>query len=85
MAIVRVDVPVPPDAKGTDVGLNMKVSPVTGEVVVAARLTLPAKPFILDAVIVEVAELPATKLAGAAGLAEMLKSGPTTVTVTVVE
>ncbi len=72
--IVRVDVPVPPAVKVTGVMLNEKVRPVTGRVVDAARFTLPAKLFTLVSVMVEVAELPATKLAGFAALAEILKS-----------
>ncbi len=70
--IVRVDVPVPPAVKVTGFTLNEKVRPVTGE---AARSTLPAKLFRLVSVMVEVAELPATKLAGVAVLAEIVKSG----------
>ncbi len=70
--IMRVDVPVPPAVKVTGFTLKEKLRLVTGE---AARFTLPAKLFRLVNVMVEVAELPATKLAGVAALAEMLKSG----------
>ncbi len=73
--IVRVDVPVPPAVRVTGFMLNEKVTPVTGAVVKAARFTLPAKPFRLVSVMVEVAELPATKLAGVVALAEIVKSG----------
>ncbi len=73
--IVRVEVLVPPAVKVTGLGLNMKVRPVTGEVVDAARSTLPAKLYRLASVMVEVAELPATMLAGVAAFAEILKSG----------
>jgi hypothetical protein len=73
--IVRVDIPVPPAVSVTGFTLNEKVRPVTGAAVDAARFTLPAKLFWLVSVMVEVAELPATKLVGVAGLAEMLKSG----------
>lgn len=73
--IVRVDVPVPPAVRVTGFTLNEKVRPVTGAVVDAARFTLPAKLFRLVSVMVEVAELPATKLAGVVALAEILKSG----------
>ncbi len=83
--IVRVDVPVPPAGKVTGFMLNEKVRPVTGAVVEATRLTLPAKLFRLVSVMVEVAELPAARLAGVAALAEMPKSGATTVTATVAE
>jgi hypothetical protein len=73
--IARVEVPVPPAIRGTGFGLNENVRPVTGAVVDAARFTFPAKLFKLVSVMVEVAELPPTKLAGVAALAEMLKSG----------
>ena len=73
--IVRVEVPVPPAVRVTGFTLNEKVRPVTGAVVDAARFTPPAKPLRLFSVTVEVAELPATKLAGVAALAVMLKSG----------
>ncbi len=81
--IVRVDVLVPPAVKVTGFMLNEKVRPVTGAVVDAARFTPPAKLFRLVSVMVEAAELPATRLAGVTAVAEMLKSGPTTVTATV--
>ncbi len=71
--IVRVDGAVPPAVKVTVLGLNEKVRPITGTVVDAARVTLPAKLFRLVTVMVEVAVLPATKLAGVAALAEILK------------
>lgn len=73
--IVRVDVPVPPAVRVTGFTLNEKVRPATGAVLDAARFTLPAKLFRLVSEMVEVAELPATKLAGVVALAEILKSG----------
>ncbi len=73
--IMRVDVPVPPAVRVTGFTLKEKVRPATGAVVDAARFTLPAKLFRLVSVMVEVAELPATKLAGVAAPAEILKSG----------
>ena len=72
---MRIDVPVPPATRVTGFVLNDKVKPVTGTVVDAARFTSPAKLFRLVSVMVEVAELPATKLAGVVALAEILKSG----------
>ncbi len=73
--------PVPPAVKATGFTLKVKDRPVTGVAVDAARLMLPVKPRLFN-VMVEVAELPATKLAGVAALAAMVKSG-TTVKVTV--
>jgi hypothetical protein len=63
------------------VGAKAKVIPVAAGANVAESATLPVKPR-LFAVIVEVADPPAVKLAGDAPLAEIAKS-PTTVTVTV--
>ncbi len=80
MAMVAVEVRMEPGDNNTGLGLNEVVRPVTEER--TERVTLPAKP-VLVRVIVEVAELPATKLAGEAGVAETVKS-PVTVTVTLV-
>jgi len=68
VAIVRVDVPDEPGVRLILVGANANVIPVAAGETVAERATLPVKPR-LFAVIVEVAELPATKLAGVAALA----------------
>jgi hypothetical protein len=81
VAIVSVDVAVEPAVRLTLVGANVKVIPVATGDTVADNATLPVKPRLL-AVIVEVADPPAVKLAGVAALAEIVKS-PTTVTVTV--
>jgi len=62
------------------VGANVNVIPVAAGATVADRATLPVNPR-LDAVIVEVADPPATKLAGVAAEAATVKS-PTTVNVT---
>ena len=59
----------------------MKVIPVAAGETVADNATLPVKPRLL-AVIVEVADPPAVKLAGVAAPAETVKS-PTTVMLTV--
>ncbi len=75
MAMVRTEVPVPPAVKVTELTLNEVVRPVTGVAVDAVSVTLPANPFWLVRVMVDIAEPPATKLAGLAALAEMPKSG----------
>jgi len=72
VAIVRVDVPVEPGVRLILVGANVKVMPVAAGDTVADRATLPVKPR-LDAVIVDVAELPAVKLAGVATPAVIVK------------
>ncbi len=73
--------PVPPAVNATEFTLSEHVGPfvTTGETVAASE-TLPVKPR-LPNVIVDVAEPPATKLAGVAAPALMVKSG-VTVTVT---
>jgi len=63
------------------VGENANVIPVAAGDTVAERATLPVNPLLL-AVIVEVAEPPAVKLAGVAALALIVKSA-VTITVTV--
>jgi hypothetical protein len=78
---VSVDVPVDPAVKLMLVGLNVKVIPVAAGETVAESATLPVKPRLL-AVMVEVAELPETALAGVSALAASPKS-LVTVTVTV--
>ncbi len=82
MAMVRTDVPVPPAVNETGFTLKVNVRPVTvvGD---AASEILPVKPKLFN-VMADVAELPATKLAGVAALAAMVKSG-VTVTETVVD
>jgi hypothetical protein len=65
----------------TLVGLNVKVMPVAAGATVADSATLPVKPALVR-VTVDVAELPARKLAGVAALAAIVKSA-VTVTVTV--
>ncbi len=83
VAIVRTEVPVPPAVKATGLTLNEVVRPVIGVAVDAARVMLPVKPR-LPRVIVDVAEPPATKLAGVAAPAAMVKLGVTVIE-TVVE
>ncbi len=78
VAMVRTEVPVAPvprAVKGTGLTLNEVVRPVAGVAVDAVSVTLPANMLILFNVMVDIAELPATKLAGLAALAEMPKSG----------
>lgn len=58
------------------VGLNVKVIPMAAGDTVAESATLPVNPRLL-AVIVEVAEPPAVKLAGDAALAAIVKSAVT--------
>jgi hypothetical protein len=81
VAIVRVEVPVEPAVRLILVGTKVKVMPVAAGDTVADNATLPVKPRLL-AVIVEVADPPAVKLAGDAAPAAIVKS-PTTVTETV--
>ena len=76
VAIVKVEVPVEPGVRLILVGANVKVMPVAVGATVADSATLPVKPRLL-AVIVEVAELPATKLAGVAAPAVIVKSAVT--------
>ncbi len=77
--IVRMDVPVPPGVKLMVATLSEAARPVAEGETDAVRPTLASRPRLLR-VMVEVAEPPAMKLLGLAGLAEMVKSG---VTVTV--
>jgi hypothetical protein len=77
VAIVSVLVPVEAGVRLMLVGANVKVIPVATGATVAESATLPVKPRLL-AVIVEVALFPATKLAGVAAPAAIVKS-PTTV------
>ncbi len=81
VAIVRVEVPEDPGVRLMLVGLKVKVIPVAAGETVADNATLPVKPRLL-AVIVEVADPPAVKLAGVAAPAVIEKS-PTTITVAV--
>ncbi len=81
MAIVSVEVPDDPGVRLILVGANVKVMPVAAGDTVADRATLPVNPRLL-AVMVDVADPPATKLAGVAAPAVIEKS-PTTVTATV--
>ncbi len=74
--MVRADVPVPPAVNETGFVLNDVVSPVTGDGVDAVRLMLPAKPRLFRAM-VEVAEVPAGRLAGVAGPVVTVKSAVT--------
>jgi len=69
---VRVEVPVPPDARLTLVGFNEADGPF-GETV-ATRFTVLANPARLVRLIVDVAEDPGVK-ARPPGFAEMKKSG----------
>jgi hypothetical protein len=77
VAIVSVDVPVNPGVRVMLVGANVKVMPVAAGATVAESETLPVSPRLL-AVIVEVAEPPAVKLAGDAAPAARVKSAVTT-------
>ncbi len=83
MAMVRTEVPVPPAVNATGLTLNVSVRPVTGAAVEAARDTLPVKPKLFN-VMVDVADPPATNVAGVAAPAAMVKPWAT-VTVTVAE
>ncbi len=83
VAIVRTEVPVPPGVNATGLVPKVNVRPVTGVAVEPARVMLPVKPR-LPNVIVDVADPPATKLAGVAAPAAMVKSG-VTMTVTMAE
>jgi len=80
--MVRVEVPEDPGVRLMLVRLKAKVIPVAAGATVADNATLPVKPRLL-AVMVEVVDPPAVKLAGVAAPAAIEKS-PTTVTVTVV-
>lgn len=80
--MVRVDVPLEPGVRLTVGGLKEVAGPlVTDGDTVADRPTLPVNPMLFS-VMVEVAELPATKLAGVGAPAEIVKSA-VTVTITV--
>ncbi len=68
--------PVPPGVNATGLVPKVKVRPVTGVAVEPARVMLPVKPR-LPRVIVDVAEPPATNVAGVAAPALMVKSGVT--------
>ncbi len=81
--MVSTEVPVPPAVNATGFTLNEVVRPVTGVAVDAASVMGPVKPK-LPRLIVDVAEPPATKLAGVAAPAAMVKSG-VTMTVTIAE
>ncbi len=81
--MVRTEVPVPPAVNATGLVPKVNVRPVTGVAVDAASEMLPVKPR-LPNVIVDVADPPATKLAGVAAPAAMVKSG-VTMTVTMAE
>ncbi len=63
VAIVNVEVAVDPGVRLTLAGANVKVMPVAAGATVADSPTLPVNPRLLT-VIVDVAELPAVKLAG---------------------
>jgi hypothetical protein len=81
VAMVRVEVVVEPEVRATLVGLIVVVRPVAVGEATALRFTVPANPELVS-VHVDVAELPARKLAGVAAAHEIEKSAPT-VTVTV--
>lgn len=76
---VRIDVPWDPGVNETIAGLNEGVNPVAEGDTVAVMLTLSVRPRLFR-VTVDVADLPATTLAGLGGLASIVKS-PVTVTV----
>lgn len=75
-----VEVPEPPVMVP---GVNVHVRPVAGEMLVVS-VTVPVNPLSGVIVIVEVAAVPTFALT-LVGLAEIMKSGTTTLTVTVVE
>ncbi len=78
MAMVRTEVPDPPGVNATGLVPKVNVRPVTGVAVDPANVMLPVKPR-LPNVIVDVADPPATKLAGVAAPAVMVKSGVTVI------
>ncbi len=71
VAMVRVEVPVEPAVRLILVGAKVKVIPVAAGDTVADSATLPVKPRLL-AVIVDVADPPAVKLAGDAVPADIV-------------
>ncbi len=83
VAMVRTEVRVPPAVKVTGLTLNEVVRPVTGAAVDADRVTPSANPFRLVRVMVDAAEPPATKLAGVAAPALIVKFDWRTVTLVV--
>ena len=78
VATVRVDTPVPPELKVTDVGLRLAVGKTRQrpeqEEIDALKPIVPANPFKLVSAIVEVPDDPIWMLRDA-GVALMLKSG----------
>ena len=72
--IARVDVPDAPGLSETPVGVNENVMLGSPGELVAFRLTLPVRPRLLR-VTVELADLPATNVAGVAAWEESVKSG----------
>jgi hypothetical protein len=64
VAIVRVEVPVPPEVRVTLVGAKANVMPVAVGDDAALRATDPVNPLMLVRLTVDVAELPATMLLG---------------------
>ena len=76
---MRIEVPWDPGLTETIAGLNEGVKPVAEGDTVAVMLILSVRPR-LCRVTVDVADLPATTLAGLGGLASIVKS-PVTVTV----
>ncbi len=79
--MISTEVPVEPGVRLMLVGAKVNVIPAAAGETTAERATLPVNPRLL-AVIVEVAEPPAVKLAGDAAPAVTVKS-PTTLTLTV--
>jgi hypothetical protein len=72
---VRVELPVPPDDRVTDVGLSVAVGPcLTSGLIVAERLTVPVKPLRLVRVRRDVAEVP-WRIVRLVGFAVIEKSG----------
>ncbi len=76
--MVNREVPVPPAVNATGFTLKVRVRPVTGVAVDPANVMLPVNPRLFK-VIVDVADPPATKLAGVAAPAVMVKSGVTVI------
>ncbi len=74
VAIASVEVPDAPGLRETPVGVNEKVRLGSLGKLVALKLILPVRPKLLR-VAVELADLPATNVAGVAPWADIAKSG----------
>jgi len=78
VAMVSVEVPVEPGVRETLVGLKVAVKPLAAGDTAAVSATDPVNPELVR-VQVEVAEPPATKLAGLVAVQESVKSAPTVI------